>query len=87
MKIFLIICCAVSATCWVHNDQLYTDLANFNSNNRMVYVSLTTTNEQPLLQDEAQKAYMAIQKRGLRVRRLRYEKLYVVLFRTDFSRF
>ena len=42
----------------------------------MVYVSLTTTNEQPLLQDEAQKAYMAIQKRGLRVRRLRYEKLY-----------
>ena len=42
----------------------------------MVYLSLTTTDEQPLLQNKAQKAYMAFQKQGLRVRRLSYDKLY-----------
>ena len=76
MKIFLIICCVVSAAGLVHNDQLYIDLANFSSNNGMVYVSLTTTDEQPLLQNKAQKVYVAFQKCGLRVRRLSYDKLY-----------
>ena len=42
----------------------------------MVYLSLTTTNEQSLLQNKAQKAYEAFQKYGLRVRRLNYDKLY-----------
>ena len=60
----------------VHSNQLYTDLANFCSNNGMVYLSLTTTDEQPLLQNKAQKAYVAFQKYGLRVRRLSYDKLY-----------
>ena len=72
MKIFLIICCAVLATGLVHSDQLYTDLANFCSNNGMVYLSLTTTNEQPL---KTRKAYVEFQKHSLRVRRLSYDKL------------
>ena len=76
MKIFLIICCAVFATGLVHSDQLYTDVANFCSNNGMVYVTLTTTDDQPLSQNKAWKAYVAFQKHGLRVRRLSYDKLY-----------
>ena len=76
MKIFLIICCVVLATSLVHNNQLYTDLANFCSNNGMVYLSLTTTDEQPLLQNKVRKAYVAFQTHGLRVRRLSYDKLY-----------
>lgn len=74
MKILLIICCAV-ATDFVYSDQIYTDLANLCSNNGMVYLSLTTTGEQSLLQNKALKAYMAFQKQGLRVRRLGYGKL------------
>ena len=54
MDIFLIICCVVFSTGLIHNNQLYTDLANFSSNNGMVYVSFTTTDEQPLLQNKAQ---------------------------------
>ena len=76
MDIFLIICCVVFATGLIHNNQVYTDLANFSSNIGMVYVSLTTTDEQPLLQNKAQKAYAAFQKHGLRIRRLSYDKLY-----------
>ena len=76
MKLFLIICCAVLASSLVHSDQLYTDLVNFCSNNGMVYLSLTTTDEQPLLHNKAQKAYVAFQKQGLRVRKLSYDKLY-----------
>ena len=76
MDIFLIICCVVFATGLIHNNQVYTDLANFSSNNGMVYVSFTTTDEQPLLENKAQKAYAAFQKRGLRIRRLSYDKLY-----------
>ena len=76
MKIFLIICCAVFATGLVHRDQLYTDVANFCSNNGMVYITLTTTDDQPLSQNKAWKAYVAFQKHGLRVRRLSYDKLY-----------
>ena len=75
MKISLIICCVVLATGLVQNNQLYTDLANFCSNNGMVYLSLTTTDEQLLLQNKARMAYMAFQKHGLRVRRLNYDKL------------
>ena len=76
MKIFLIICCAVFGTSFVYSNQLYTDLANFCLNNGMFYLSLTTTDEQSLLQNKAQKAYVAFQRHGLRVRRLRYDKLY-----------
>ena len=76
MKIFLIICCVVLATSLVHNNQLYTDLASFCSNNGMVYLSLSTTDEQPLLQNKVRSAYVAFQTHGLRVRRLSYDKLY-----------
>ena len=76
MKVFLIICCAVLVTGLVHRGQLYTDLANFCSNNGMFFLSLTTTDEKPLLQNEAQKAFVAFQKHDLRVRRLSYNKLY-----------
>ena len=79
MKIFLIICCAVFATGLVHSDQLYTDLAKFCSHNGMDFVSLTTTNKQPLLENKAQKAYKTFQKYGLRVRSLSYDKLYAEL--------
>ena len=75
MKILLIICCAVLETGLVHSNQLYTDLANFCSNNGMAYLSLTTTNEQPLLQNKARKAYVEFQKHSLRVRRQSYDKL------------
>ena len=70
------ICCAVWATGLVHSNQLYTDMANFCSNNGMVYLSLTTTGEQSFLQSRARKTYEAFQKHGLRVRRLSYDKLY-----------
>ena len=76
MKVFLIICCAVLVTGLVHRGQLYTDLANFCSNNGKSFLSLTTTDEKPLLQNEAQKAFVAFQKHDLRVRRLSYNKLY-----------
>ena len=76
MKIFLIICCVVLATSLVHNNQLYTDLASFCSNNGMVYLSLSTTDEQPLLQNKVRSAYVAFQTHGLRVRKLSYDKLY-----------
>jgi hypothetical protein len=76
MKTFLMICCAVWATGLVHSNQLYTDMANFCSNNGMVYLSLTTTGEQSFLQSRARKTYEAFQKHGLRVRRLSYDKLY-----------
>ena len=49
MKILLIICSAVLATALGHRDQIYTDLANFCLNNGMVYLSLTSTDEQSLL--------------------------------------
>ena len=75
MRIFLIICCAVLITGLVHSDQLYTDLANFCSNNGLVYLSLTTTDEQPLLQNKVRKAYMEFQKHSLRVRSLSYDEL------------
>ena len=74
MKILLMICCA--ATALSHRDQIYTDLANFCLNNGMVYLSLTSTDEQSLLQNKAQKAYVAFQRYGLRVRRLSYDKSY-----------
>ena len=45
----------------------------------MVYLSLTTTGEQPLLQNRARKTYEAFQDHGLRVRRLSYDKLYPML--------
>ena len=57
MNIFLIISCGVFATGLVHSDQLYTDLAKFCSHNGMDFVSLTTTDQQPLLEKKAQKAY------------------------------
>ena len=38
-------------------------------------MSMTTTDEKPLLQNKAKMAYMAFQKHGLRVRRLSYDKL------------
>ena len=76
MKIFLIISCAVFATGLVCSDQLYTDLAKFCSHNGMDFVSLTTTDQQSLLENKAQKAYKTFQKYGLRVRSLSYDKLY-----------
>ena len=76
MKIFLNICCAVFATGLVQSNQLYADLANFCSNNGMTFLSLTITDEQPLLQSKAQMAFAEFQKHGLRVRRLSYDKLY-----------
>ena len=76
MKIFLIICCAVFWTSFVYSNQLYTDLANFCSNNGMFFLSLTTTDEQPLLRNKAKISLVAFQKQGLRIRRLRYDKLY-----------
>ena len=76
MKIFLIISCAVFATGLVRSDQLYTDLAKFCSHNGMDFVSLTTTDQQSLLENKAQKAYKTFQKYGLRVRSLSYDKLY-----------
>jgi hypothetical protein len=79
MKILLIICCAVFATGLLHSDQLYTDLAKFCSHNGMDFVSLTTTDQQPLLKNKAQKAYKTFQKYGLRVRSLSYDKLYAEL--------
>ena len=42
----------------------------------MFYLSVTTTDEQSLLQNKAQKAYVAFQRHGLRVRRLRHDKSY-----------
>ena len=45
----------------------------------MDFVSLTTTNKQPLLENKAQKAYKTFQKYGLRVRSLSYDKLYAEL--------
>ena len=45
----------------------------------MDFVSLTTTNKQPLLENKAQKAYKTFQKYGLRVRSLTYDKLYAEL--------
>ena len=42
----------------------------------MLFVSLTTTDDQPLLQSKAKIAYVAFQKQGIRVRNLSYEKLY-----------
>ena len=38
-------------------------------------MSMTTTDEKPLLQNKAKMAYMAFQKHGLRVRRLSYDIL------------
>ena len=76
MKVFLIICCAVLVTGLVNRGQIYTDLANFCSNNGMFFLSLTTTDEKSLLQNKAQKAFVAFQKYDLRVRRLSYNKLY-----------
>ena len=76
MIIFLIFCFGVFATGLVQNDQIYNNLANFWTNNGMVFVSLTSIIEQPLLQNKAQMAYVTFQKYGLRARRLSYEKLY-----------
>ena len=42
----------------------------------MDFVSLTTTDQQSLLENKAQKAYKTFQKYGLRVRSLSYDKLY-----------
>ena len=79
MNIFLIISCGVFATGLVHSNQLYTDLAKFCSHNGMDFVSLTTTDQQPLLEKKAQKAYKTFQKYGLRVQSLSYDKLYAEL--------
>ena len=42
----------------------------------MDFVSLTTTDQQSLLENKAQKAYKTFQNYGLRVRSLSYDKLY-----------
>ena len=42
----------------------------------MFFLSLTTTDEQPLLQNKAKISLVAFQKQGLQTRRLSYNKLY-----------
>ena len=68
---------------WMHyfvqSAQIYNDLATFCSNEGLVYVSLTTTDEKPMLQKEAVKAFTKLEKGGLRTRRLSYRNLQRVL--------
>ena len=64
---------------FVQSGYIYDDLANFCSNNGLVFISLTTTGETPMLHKEAGKAFMTLENHKLRTRRLSYPRLLPVL--------
>ena len=64
---------------FVQSGYIYDDLANFCSNNGLVFISLTTTGETPMLHKEAGKAFMTLENHKLRTRRLTYPRLLPVL--------
>ena len=61
---------------FVHSGYIYDDLSKFCVNNGLVFLSLTTTDEQPMLHNEAIDTFIALEKHGLRVRKLNYADLY-----------
>ena len=62
-------------TAFVHSGYIYDDLSKFCTNNGMVLLSLTTTDDQPMLQNEALNAFVTFEKHGIRARRLSYKQL------------
>ena len=65
-KLFLIVFyCSVSIHC---NISFYNDLGKFCSENGFNFITLSTIDEQGLLENEAKRAFVALQKYGLRVR-------------------
>ena len=64
---------------FVQSGIIYDDLAKFCSNNGLVYLSLTNTDEEPKLHSEAVKAFVTLEKHGLRVRTRSYAHLIPVL--------
>ena len=72
----LILINSVLLTGFVKSGPIYDDLAKFCSNNGMVFSTLTTT-EKTTRHYEANLAFMAFQKNGLRIRKLSYNKLQV----------
>ena len=76
--LYLLLCNTVLAT-FVQSGKIYEDLARFCSHNGLVYVSLTTSDEKPMLRNEAVKAFSTLEKHGLRTRRLSYSRLLPVL--------
>ena len=63
-------------TGFVKSGPIYDDLAKFCSSNGMVFLTLTTTEKTTQLY-EANLAFMAFKKNGLRIRKLSYDKLQV----------
>ena len=72
----LILINSVLLTELVESGHIYDDLAKFCSNNGMVFLTLTTTEKTTRLY-EANLAFMAFKKNGLRIRKLSYNKLQV----------
>ena len=73
----LILINSVLLTELVESGHIYDDLAKFCSNNGMVFLSLTTTTENPIIRYEANLAFMAFRNNDLRIRRLSFDKLQV----------
>ena len=73
----LILINSVLVTELVESGHIYDDLAKFCSNNGMVFLSLTTTSENPIIHYEANLAFMAFRNNDLRIRRLSFDKLQV----------
>ena len=61
---------------FVHSGYIYDDLSKFCVNNGLVFISLTVTDEYPVLHNEAIDTFVALEKHGLRVRKLNPADLY-----------
>ena len=72
----LILINSLLLTEFVESGPIYDDLAKFCSSNGMVFLTLTTT-EKTTRHYEANLAFMAFKKSGLRIRNLSYDKLQV----------
>ena len=76
-SILTILCIVFSIQCEnITSFNFYDDLADFYSNNGLIFLSLTTTDDGNLnLSNEARHAFETFQKHDLRVQRLSYTKL------------
>lgn len=75
MKLMLVII----LTCgFVQSDQIYNELAQFCSQNGLLYISLATTSSIDL-KNEGMQAMIALEKQGLRARELSYNELDLIL--------
>ena len=55
--------------------ELYTDVAKFCSNNGLLYLTITVPDELSMLPAEEMQAFVALQKHGLRARKLNFTEV------------